>query len=205
MAGKGGGFFSMILLLGIAAVLVVLFMQDKPDTEMQLVNPEKALNFYLQAVWDHTHTDSNVHLRDIESVVREEDYQWFLKSHEAHFQDPMGIAAVADPTAMTATRKHAVMSQIIKRGPNRPDAQIVHKKIGPDTAVFKVRYLIDSTTDTYGLADVELVKVGKYWKVVDFAGGRSRMLGEAPPVTTVKGKQRWPRNTPAPDSGPSVF
>ncbi|MBN1868486.1 hypothetical protein JW916_14485 [Candidatus Sumerlaeota bacterium] len=162
-----------------------------PDAQVQRdrqADPEKACVYYLETAYKFIHNEVGGNFDDVERAVTKEDWQWYMNNYDRIFKegDSFNVSGATDPNVMAKVARRAVLEQVLESGPNRPDNQIVDRRIGDNNAVLTVRVPLDVTgmidagievpeEDTYVDREVEVIKEGKFWKVRGFAGGRARI------------------------------
>ena len=150
-----------------------------------LMAPESALKLYLRTAYKFMHEEGGVTLKDVEPCVTKEDWDWYNTNYGHIFGDALRLKSAANPTEVKALGRIMAMRELLEYGPNREDCPIVNRQIGLDKCVFTLRKHLNDAGD-YRDMDVALVKKGKYWKVEDFAGGRSFLSGGRPAPKPVK-------------------
>ena len=182
MAGsaEGGGklpqIIGLVVVLGLLGALAWKFMQPSSDPVVQgmSADPQAALCTYLQVAEDYYFGRAS--LWDFEKVVTKDDYQWFQGNAEKLFasRDAFGISSAADPTAVAATARSAIMRDLLEQGPHKTSAQVVSSDVVGDTATFVVRQPEADTQGAYYVESrVTLVREGRQWCMKDFGGGRA--------------------------------
>lgn len=153
--------------------------------------PETALRLYAETAYGYLHQTAP--MDDLIKCVTEGDWEWFNQNAAQLQDDPFNLGGGLDPTQAAGLQRHVALHNLLNAGVNRGDFEILEKNLGDTEATFKVRKFIDQ--DTKEELTVRLMKVGKYWKMTDFAGGRAkfenrsdaRMVSSSPGATAESG------------------
>lgn len=195
--GKSGGLASTlvtaILILGAVGYLGYKLLGPTNDPIYQRQDtPEHALKVYLEVAEKFT-TGQEQSFEKIRKVVTEADYRWFQDNKDRIFQeeDHFNISSGIDPGQATAMASLSVMKEMLDIGPNRSYSPIIDQEIQGDHARLVVRKKESYSSGNVYYVDVrvKLRREGKYWKVVDFAGGRAVLENRDAPDDFVRRTQ----------------
>lgn len=176
--------------IGTIASLAILFFgglyvfnnaPKSPEEQLQKENqsdPEKALIYYLRTAYKYIHNEQpGGSITDVQRTVTKDDWQWFNDNDAKIFKqlDAVNSGSVLGADQKAAFSRIAVLHSLFDLGPDRPDDRIINRELGPERSVFTVRKIEGKTDDIYTDYKVEVVKEGKFWKVKDFGGARTRL------------------------------
>ncbi len=216
-ADSGGGkgklignivFFAFLIGVGVYFAIGMMAPSDDPIYSQQL-DPESAMIIYLDHADGFIHNASTA--GNVEKTITKGDWDWLQDNHEQIFadRDAIGLGSAADPTVVQHGGRLAVLSLLLKGGPNRKDAQIIETKLNGESNA----ELIVREKDFYGDGDydytdyrVRLVKEGKYWKVKDYATGKQALEGTRQPEDAVhRGREEVESGVAAIEPGPGAL
>ncbi len=175
---KSGGAIRGIIIIVLLAVLgfAVYGIMQEPATPANeaRATPEGALQQYCITVHRFLHQEKGGSVKDVMDCVPKEDAKWFDQHFRELIDDPFKMKEGLDPVVSGLVDRNLALANLLQQGPTRGDVENLEKKVEDDRATFKVRQTyMSGYSEDY---TVELKKIGKQWKVLDFGGGKKLFM-----------------------------
>lgn len=171
---KSGGAFRGVIIIVLLGVLgfVVYGMTQSPATEASKARatPEGALKHYCITVHRFLRREKGGSVQDVMDCLPKADAKWFNDHYKELLDDPFELQKGMDPVVSGIVGRDAALANLLQMGPTRGDVEVLKTNLGDKKSTISVRqkYYGGWSQDF----DVELVRVGNEWKVVDFGGGK---------------------------------
>ena len=182
--GCSGVIWIIILVVGAYFVVTNFLNTQVYEYQEKQKDPENAMKFYLKTTnrFIQDFAQKGGTFDDLYNCVLREDWDWYDSNYK-QLLDDLNIFVHKDLYSKLASGdaetmgRWEVLKYTLKLGPHFEGSTVINKRIEGNKAVLTIQELTskEDGENHYENYEVTLIKKGKYWKVKDFAGGRSKV------------------------------